>query len=233
MYGAIRWSGETARWAVAAMVAAGISMTAGDVAAQERLAIDGHVGVALPTGDFSDRAGENAGLARTGFTVGADVTLPIHVVPGLAWTSRIEGVTFKVDEELISELVATLPGASIDLGHYWGWTLFTGARYTHPVLQGLDVHGVAQIGAGVFKAPGATITYMGDTAEMVTYWKPAKGFSLGVGATVKDRFVLEGRYFQLINTEIEGQFRVSGMTEDFTADQPVSWVQVTAGIRVW
>jgi len=215
------------------MVVAGAFITAVGVGAQERLAIDGHVGVALPVGDFSDVAGENAGLARTGFTAGADVTLPIHAVAGLGWSSRIEGATFKVDEELVSELVATLPGAGIDLGHYWGWLLFTGGRLTHPVLEGLDVHGTAQIGGGVFKAPGATITYMGDTAEMVTYWKPAKGFSFGVGATVKDRFILEARYFQLINTEIDGQFRVSGMVEDFTSDQPVAWIQVTGGIRVW
>jgi hypothetical protein len=72
------------------------------------------------------------------------------------------------------------------------------------------VHGVAQIGAGLFKAPGATITYMGETAELVTYWKPAKGFTAGIGATVKDRFILEARYFQLINTEIEGQVQVTG-----------------------
>lgn len=199
------------------------------LAAQGRWSASLDGGLALPVGDFADDAGEEAGLATLGFALGSDLAMRIDAVPGLAWLSTIRGVTFGVDEDFIGDFGT---GVDINLGRYWGALAMTGLRYQlgggYP-----RVHFAGQMVAGVMKAPGAEFSGMGQTAEVVANWMPAKGYSLGVGAFLGDRFQVDVRYEALINTELELEFRDGGTTETFEGEQPMAWVRITAGIRVW
>jgi len=201
------------------------------VAAQAGVELSASVGLAAPVGEFGDEVGDEAGLAQWGVGLGADIAVPIRVIPGVAWTSTLQGVRFGVDEDLLSDAVPDLP-MNIDLGPYWGALLFTGAGYSTEVIPGLRVRGVGQFGAGYFKSPGGTFTALGERVELVTNWEPAKGFTAGIGATVSDRFTLDARWVKLINPEITGELTYQGVTEELSGEQQVSWVQVMVGMRI-
>jgi opacity protein-like surface antigen len=197
--------------------------------AQERLQGKAFAGVVFPTGDFGDELGEDAGLATPGAVLGVALEVPIRRVPGLSWHSTAEGVTFGVEDDFFDDLFGE--ELEVDLGRYWTAVAHSGARYSVPVNPFLEVYGTAQLSVGMFKAPGATVSVFGETAVLTTEWSPARGYALGGGLSFHDRVDLDARYKRLINPEIKGELRYDGEVEDFTADQNVSWLQVTIGIR--
>ena len=204
------------------------------VVAQDRTSVGLFGGVGIPTGPFGDELSEEAGLARTGFMLGADVVVPIRPVPGLGWASLVEGASFGIDEDFVEWLTGGMPSElSFDIGRYWAAFAFTGLPYTIPVIPDLDVYGLGQIGAGMLKAPSASIVYLGTDFDLETFWEPLKGVSAGLGATVKDRFTLDVRYFHFINPELSGKLRYMSEVEEITGDRPVSWIQVTARYRLF
>jgi hypothetical protein len=202
---------------------------ASPVSAQGRWSATLHGGIGLPTGDFADATGEEAGLATLGFALGSDLAMRIDAVPGLEWVSTVQGVTFGVDEDFIGDFG---PGVDINLGRYWGALAMTGLQFGFGESTP-RFHVVGQMLAGMIKAPGATFAGMGQTAELVASWKPAKGFSLGAGAEIGERLFMDVRYEALINTEIELEFRDGGTSETFEGEQPTSWIRVSVGVRVW
>ncbi|MEJ2542415.1 MAG: hypothetical protein P8188_21075, partial [Gemmatimonadota bacterium] len=160
------------------------------LSAQGRWSATVHGGVGFPVGDFADDAGEEAGLATVGFALGSDLAMRIDAVTGLEWLSTIQGITFGVDEDIFGDLA---PGASVDLGRYWGALAMTGLRWGADA-GGARIHFTGQFAAGAVKAPGAEFSAMGETAELVSSWNPAKGYSVGAGADIGDRLVLDVRY---------------------------------------
>lgn len=202
---------------------------AAPLSAQGRWSASLNGGLAFPVGDFADDAGEEAGLATLGLVLGSDLAMRIEAVPGLAWLSTIQGVTFGVDEDFIGDFGT---GVDINLGRYWGALAMTGLRYE--VGGGYPrFHVAGQMVAGMMKAPGAEFSGMGQTAELVANWMPAKGYSLGAGAMLGDRVQVDVRYVGLINTELELEFRDGGTSETFEGEQPMAWVSVAVGLRVW
>ena len=198
------------------------------LSAQARWSVSVHGGMAFPTGDFADDEGAEAGLATLGFSLGSDLAMRIDAVPGLSWVSTVQGVTFGVDEDFIGDLAT---GVEVDVGRYWGILAKTGLRYGIGEASP-RFHFAGQVVAGTVKAPNATFSGMGQTAELVSSWMPAKGYSLGVGSEIGDRLTIDLRYEGLINTEIEAEFRDGGTTETFQGEQPMAWVRVAVGIRV-
>jgi hypothetical protein len=199
------------------------------LSAQGRWSATIHGGAGFPVGDFSDDAGEEAGLATLGVALGSDLTMRIEAVPGLAWVSTIQGASFGVDEDIFGDLA---PGASIDLGRYWSVLAMTGLRMG-VAAGGARLHFTGQFAAGAVKAPSADFGVMGETAELVSSWNPAKGYSVGAGADLGDRLVLDVRYEALLNPEINGEFRYSGTTDTFEGEQAMAWVRLSLGFRVW
>jgi hypothetical protein len=186
-------------------------------------------GVALPTGDFGDDASPEAGLATAGLSLGLGLEVPIGNVPNLSWMTSAEALTFGVDDAFLSDL---LPSVEIDFGRYWTAVLFTGARYDAEASPSVAVYALAQVGLGGFKAPGADISGFGEAAELVTFWKLARGWTVGGGLTLNRRVDVELRYAALVNPEISGELRYLGTTEPVEGDQPVSWLRVGAAIRL-
>ena len=201
--------------------------------AQERVSLGVLGGIALPTGDFGDELSEDAGLATTGFVLGAEVVVPIRPAPGLGWASSLAGMTFGVDDDFAAGLADFFPGeATIDMGRYWSAVLFTGLRYTATVMPDVDLHGTGQVGAGMLKAPDASLVVLGTDYELDSSWEPVKGLAAGLGATFQDRLTLDARYFHFISPEISGELRYLSEVEDLSGEQPVSFVQITLGWRL-
>jgi len=198
--------------------------------AQERVSASVFAGVTFPTGDFGDELGDDAGLATPGVALGLELGVPIRPTPGLIWYSTLEGVTFGVEDDFIADLFGE--EIDIDLGRYWAAVAYTGARYSVAANPFMRIHGTAQLGLGLFKAPGASISALGESAELVTEWAPARGYALGAGVTFHDRVDVDARYKRLMNPEINGELRYDGEVEEISGEQEVSWLEVTIGIRL-
>lgn len=198
--------------------------------AQDRFTSSLFGGITVPVGDFGDELGEEAGLATPGVGLGIDIGVPIKPVRGLGWQSAVEGMFFGVEDDFLVEGIGE--GADLEIGRYWGALLFTGLRYSVAANPYLRLHGTGQLGVGVFRGPGVEVSAMGESAEYVSYWEPVRGYSVGAGASVNDRVDVEARYAMLVNPELEGELRYGSMVEEIKAEQPVSWVRVTIGLRL-
>lgn len=187
-------------------------------------------GIGVPLGDFADDSGEEAGLATIGVTVGFDLSRRIGAVEGLSWFSTLAVAAFGVDDGFVVEL--GLDPAQVDIGRYWGMTAATGLGYAigtgTPALQL-----TGQLLVGAVRAPGLSVTQAGETLELDTNWEPARGVVVGAGLEISDRITLTARYTTLVNPEISGEFTYMGSTMTLDGDQPMSWLAVAAGVRVF
>lgn len=184
-------------------------------------------GLAFPTGDFADDDSEEAGLATLGLTLGAELALRVGSGAGIEWVSNLQGVSFGVDDALFGDL----GGVDVDVGRYWGVLLMSGLRY-RPGEGSTRAQLAAQLVAGGMRAPNATLRFMGESAELVSSWAPAKGYSVGAGVSFGERFSVDARYEALLNTEVSAELRYQGTVEEFEGDQPMSWIRITASYRL-
>ena len=186
-------------------------------------------GAGVPVGDFSDDAGESAGLATAGFVLGSDLAIRIPAVSGLDWLSTIQGVSFGVDEGFLQDIPVA---AEVDLGRYWGALLMSGLRYG--IGPGpTRVQFAGQVVIGMMRAPNGTVTAVGEEFELESFWEPVKGISGGLGLAVGDRVSVDARYETFFNPEVRGELRYQGTVEELEGEQPMSWIRVTVGLRVW
>lgn len=198
--------------------------------AQSAPTVSASAGITVPTGPFSDQVGETAGLAEQGWTVGVDLSVPIGGDAGLAWFTSLEAMTFGVSDAFMGDFAGD--GIELDMGSYFGSILATGLRYDAEVNPFLVLHLGGQVGAGFFKAPDATVSGMGETVELVSFYTPVHGFGGSLGATVNGRVRIDAKYFHLRNPEIEGELRSSGPTEPVNGEQPMAWVRIGVAIKV-
>ncbi len=198
--------------------------------AQPAPSVSGFIGVTVPTGEFADQVGGEAGLAEQGWVAGVDFSVPMGRRSDILWFSSLEAMTFGVSDAFMSGFSGD--GIELDLGSYFGSVLSTGLRYDVEANPFLVIHLGGQIGAGFFKAPDATVSGMGETVELVSFFTPVHGFGASVGATVNDRIRLDAKFFHLRNPEIEGEIRSSGPTEAIDGEQPMAWVRLGIGIKL-
>ena len=219
----------TLRWGLAILGPA--FLLSSGVSAQGGIRASAFAGITLPTGEFADQVGESAGLAIHGWAVGVDIAVPIVGDRGLSWYSSLEGLTFGVSEEFMSEFMGSGIQVALTRG-YLGSVLATGLRYDVPANPSLVLHLSGQFGAGFFKAPDAAFSGMGQTVQLVSYFTPVHGLGGSLGATVNDRVTVDAKYFYLRNPEIEGELRSGGLTETLDGEQPMAWLRVALGLRI-
>lgn len=106
-------------------------------------------GLAMPTGDFSDDEGTDAGAATMGFMVGADAYLPLGTTP-FTWITSASINSVGVDAEDVF-------GPEADLGRYWLVPVMTGAGYQIAMGPGMSLTPMAQIGFNFTMGPNGEI----------------------------------------------------------------------------
>ena len=104
-------------------------------------------GVALPTGDFADDDGADAGNAETGFMIGADAYLPLGSTD-FGWVTSASLNSFGVDDNGADD---------VDLGRYWLLPIMTGVSYPIALGPTMSVSPMAQIGLNLAFGPNGEI----------------------------------------------------------------------------
>ena len=165
-------------------------------------------GVALPSGDFADDDGEDAGGAETGFMIGADSYLPLGTT-AFGWVTSASINTFGVDDGGDDD---------VDLGRYWLVPITTGVSYPITLGPTMSISPMAQIGLNIAYGPNGEIAdedFNTSTSFSLAFSAGANMmFTPTLGATLRymnggapEREVEQG--------EFEGE-----------RDNPMSWLQL-------
>jgi hypothetical protein len=165
-------------------------------------------GVALPSGDFADDEGEDAGGAETGFMVGADAYLPLGNT-AFGWVTSASINSFGVDDDGNDE---------VDLGRYWLIPIMTGVSYPIALSPTMSLAPMAQIGLNIAVGPNGEIAdedFNTSTSFSLAFSAGANMmFTPTLGATL--RYMNGGSPEREIEQgDLEGE-----------RDNPMSWLQL-------
>jgi hypothetical protein len=211
--------------------------------------------LAMPTGDFGDDSGMDAGLATMGFGGGAEFCYPFGA-EGLSWATSAWFIMNGVDDDgMVDQLLGEFPSGydasgSVDVGSYINFPVMTGIRYDAAVSDAASIYGIGQLGLNFLKVPNAEIClsvsgwgeFVDMEGEMEYDMGTSLGLCLGGGIVVNETFDLGFRLLMLGESSLEGTFEGSmtygddwdqwteNFSEDLEAEQPVSVLLVTAGV---
>lgn len=184
-------------------------------------------GVAVPMGDFGDdsESDEDAGFAKLGFTVGADLIKELGGAP-IAWITSISVATHGVDLDA-DDFGAT----DADIGRYWLVPIMTGIGYNVPLGPGTLLTPMAQVGLNFIVGPSGTLDFGGE--EFEEEYGMATTFGFGVGGILSfGNMSVSARYLSLGTADREVERSGGGVSETFDVEQPVSIAQIAVGFRV-
>ena len=119
--------------------------------------------LSLPSGDFGDDKGNDAGLAKTGFGAGIEFNYPLGT-PGLFWTTNawllFNG--YDVDEDDIEDAREDefddydfdLEDFDLEIGSYMNIPIMSGLKWVLTLSPTAELYGVGQAGINFAKFPG-------------------------------------------------------------------------------
>ena len=165
-------------------------------------------GVALPSGDFGDDEGDDAGAATTGFMIGADSYLPLGTT-AFGWVTSVSLNTFGVDTD---------DADNVDLGRYWLIPVVTGVSFPISMGPTMTLAPMAQIGLNVAYGPNGEV----NDDDFSTSTSFSLAFSAGANLTFTETLGATVRYVNggAPEREIEqGEF-------EGERDNPMSWLQL-------
>lgn len=181
-------------------------------------------GLSLPTGDYADDIGNDAGFATTGATVLAQLSTPISTAENLAWIGTAGITSHGVDDE-VADILVGAGAVNVDVGRYWGVPVLTGLRYDIPISEMAAIFGTGQL--GVVFAKGPTIEASGQTATYNV--ATTLGFAVGGGVQFNPRFGIGMRYLPLGDIEAEVEFDSGASTE---VEAPVSYLDIYGSFTI-
>ncbi|HEY6190857.1 MAG TPA: hypothetical protein VI215_00865 [Bacteroidota bacterium] len=172
-------------------------------------------GLSFPMGDFGVSPSPKAGLAETGFTLGAEVCSEVaqqfELGVGAAYTHH------SVD---ISQFQTQFPGVTFSAG---SWTLFWFmgvVGFNTPVSPSVSIYGHGNIGLLLAASPDITAFSGGNSATVASSTGNSLGYGLSAGVQFDHRFDAGFRYLTG-----EPGFTVAGMS----AKQSISVIHLTFG----
>jgi len=204
----------------------------------------------MPTGDFGDDSGSDAGLAKSGFGFGMEYSTPLGS-PGLELMMSTSLFVNGFDEDAMEdELRDTFSGSGIDVDcvsveSYLNIPIMGGVRYLTPVSPVVDLFGVGLVGLNVLMVPEIEADIMVWDEDENKYKEayleqdhdPATSFGMGLGGgvIVNKRMSIGFRYYSLGKPEINGTmgidvYGVRSEHSDVKFDQSVSVFLITAGL---
>ena len=209
--------------------------------------------LSLPSGDFGDDKGNDAGLAKTGYGAGIEFNYPLGT-PGLFWTSNawllING--FDMDEDDIEDAYENmfafigydLEDFDSDIGSYMNIPLMSGLKWVTALSPTAELYAVGQAGINFAKFPsmevsGSISDWSGEyDFDTKTKWSMTSsfGFCLGAGLVLNDKINIGLRYLNLGEPDAEGTIEVEidneSEEDDTDAEQPISIILLSIGISL-
>jgi len=197
-----------------------------------------NVGLALPNGDFgsTNANSDNSGGAATGFSVGADVGVP--VAKGLSWWTSFYFVSNALSEDYVKSATGETSAITGELSSWTTIWPMTGIRYAAAVSDQIDLFGGAQVGMlfGTTPEPSATQGPVRFSAESAS--SSAVAFSFTGGLILNDRFTGSIRYMTGQPTykyKVTTVYSVPGFTSttywNREVDHPASLLQFVVGVQ--
>ncbi len=208
--------------------------------------------VSLPSGDFGDDRGSEAGLATTGIGVGLDVVMPTSN-PGLSFLLSGFVVSNGVDDDLFDEPVflgqdcngecLDLYMENVDIGSHLNIPIMAGIRYESWASRSVDLFLQGQVGVTFYRAPSLEWDLVScDEADDCINEGPEEdeydtatsfGFGLGGGLILNRNVEIGIRYLDFGTIDLEGEETFfTGETEEFESEQSVAMFLLTVGIRL-
>ena len=217
--------------------------------------------LALPSGDFGENSGEDAGLAKTGFGIGIEAIIPIGQA-GFSLMMTGSLLFNSMDEKTGDSFLASLSsvsGSDVDseLGRWMNIPVLAGLQYQSAISPTLDFFGFGLMGINFVKRPSIAISGSGEVrifnpysgyyyisgnfdAELESASANAFGFGFGGGLIINKKFTLSFRYLTLGEPEMdikyEAIFTSTGLkvteTGEGETEQSISIIQLTFGIRL-
>lgn len=189
--------------------------------------------ISMPTGDFGDDSGEEAGLAKTGFGVGAEFKLPVGT-QRLSWLFSTHLLVNSVDTDVIE---AEMPGGSVDASSWVNIPLMAGIRVENVASPQIGMYGVGLVGLNFARSPqldmsgpidGYDAQFKQESGSATSF-----GFEVGGGVLIADKFDVSLRYLNLGKPEftVEVQGTVDGETvvTEGEFEQSISMFLISAG----
>lgn len=179
------------------------------VYSQDRSSISIYGALSLPTGDFSDDEGSDAGFAKLGYGGGIEFAKPV-VSSGLYWVTGVSAITNPLDVKGISMEVFDDDDMEdhFDIKNHLNIPIVTGLQYRTTV-ETFDLFLSGQIGLNINRMGDWTLSdvyYMGYPVDEITYeFETTNSFAfiIGGGLIFGDKFIVGARYYGLGEIEIE------------------------------
>lgn len=182
-----------------------------------------HGGVGIPVGELGKTTGTTAGLANTGFIVGADLNYMLGDIA--SWVTSLDFSFHGIDETALG--VPT--SISRDIGSWLLVWPVTGIRIT-PVGSS-DVRPYAQVQVGLLAGSSPSMSFSNGTDQVTQ--SSASGtsmaFSAGVGVHVGRKVSIGARYFYG-EPEYEISLTSPSLSGRFKYKQPTSVIALVLGI---
>jgi hypothetical protein len=197
-----------------------------------------HGYVTIPAGDFGDALGEEAGLAKTGFGLGTELTLATRV-SGLSWASDASILFNGFDLGAFKENA----GGVAEVGWWWNVPLLTGLRYDAAASPEASMYGTVLAGLSIAKTPDFKWSgqmFDGYDLHAVDMDQEASfatslGFELGGGLVIGDDLDISLRYLNLGSPEfhVHTELTTDGQTEArrIMTKKPISMFLISAGLK--
>ena len=207
--------------------------------------------ISMPQGDFGDDSGSGAGLATTGFGVGADLVMPLGS-PGLSGVGTVAFLMNKMDKDEIEDSFDLGDDSDLDVGSYMNIPVMGGLRFEGKVSPTMAIYGIGQAGINFIKGPKLEATieeevwngsqYVDVEGTMKTTFDmtSAFGFAFGGGIILNDKINIGFKYLNLGEPELEGEIEVEASSgsssasenEKIKIDQKVAILLFTVGINL-
>jgi hypothetical protein len=197
-------------------------------------------GVAMPRGDFGDDDSEDAGCAKTGIAVGAEVAFPLGS-PGLFGVLGVSLLRNAFDEDILGDWYVDFEGGSFECvdgtaGAWYNIPIMGGVKYEAELSPQVKGYGLGLVGINIVKAPKFEWDdceayfdgyYYDGSLEFSWDMTTTFGYGIGFGAVINDRINLGMRYLSLGEADIEGDMTVE--IEGESASDNLKWKDMSGG----
>ncbi len=194
--------------------------------AKGEMVMSANAGFCVPMGDFGDDKGDDAGGAKTNFTIGGELDYGLSST-GLSLISGVSIMRNGFDDDAL-DLNASI---KVDAGTWYNIPIMSGVKYEKKVSPTMALYGQFQLAFNYFRPPSADLTQGQGTGEIEADSGTSFGFVIGGGVVFNDRFTANLRLLSLGKPDVESTFSSGGQSQTTESEIGISMLTLTGGMR--